>query len=67
MSNPFESLYTQKPKKEDLEYDEWGGQFDCSTIGCRGWSKVAKYFKSSRMLAWECQEGHVSRLEDVDE
>ncbi len=65
MSNPFEQL--KKPSKEDVEYDEWSGQFNCSTVGCYGWAKVAKYFPKLMVLAWECQEGHISRLENVDE
>lgn len=65
MSNPFSEL--KKPKQEDVEHDEWGGQFDCSTRGCLGWANIAKYFPKVKVLAWECQYGHISRLEDVNE
>jgi hypothetical protein len=66
MPNPFESLGKQV-EEEDLSYDEWGGQFSCQSSGCNGYALIAKYFKKSKMLAWECQEGHVSRINDIDE
>lgn len=66
MSN-FQSLKKKKPKPEDLNFQEWGGQFDCSTSACSGWANVAKYFPSTKILAWKCQHGHISRIEDVDE
>ena len=65
MNNPFDAL--KAPKKQDLNYDEWEGQFSCSTYRCNGYAKVARYFTKQRLLTWECQEGHISRLEDVDE
>jgi hypothetical protein len=65
MPNPFESLGKQV-KEEDLSYDEWGGQFSCQSAGCNGYALIAKYFKNSNMLAWECQEGHVSRINDIE-
>lgn len=61
MSNPFDAL--KKPKPEDLLYDEWGGQFSCSTYKCNGWASVAKYFPKQELLVWKCQEGHVSTME----
>lgn len=66
MPNPFDSLKSQ-PKKDDLEFDEWGGQFSCSTHGCDGYAKIAKYFPAMKTLAWICQDGHISKLENVDE
>jgi hypothetical protein len=65
LSNPFDTL--KSPGTESKNYDEWGGQFDCSTRGCYGWANVAKYFPKLRVLAWECQHGHISKLENVDE
>lgn len=65
MKNPYDIL--KSPTKEDVAHDEWGGQFSCSTVGCLGWANIAKYFPKSRLLAWECQHGHISRLENVDE
>ena len=62
--NPF---VIKKPKAEDLTYDEWGGQFSCQERGCDGYAKVARYFKNVRLLSWQCQEGHISKIEDVDE
>lgn len=65
MSNRFDAL--KEPKEEDVVFDEWGGQFSCSTVKCNGYAKVAKYFPKVRVLAWECQDGHISRMENVDE
>lgn len=65
-SNPFKDLKSA-PKVEDAEHDEWGGQFSCSEKGCYGYATVAKYFPRLRVLAWECQDGHISRLENIDE
>jgi hypothetical protein len=62
--NPF---INKKPKSEDLAYDEWGGQFSCQEYGCEGYAFVARYFKSVRLLSWECQHGHISKIEGIDE
>lgn len=66
MSNPFEDL-VPKVKPDDVEYDEWEGQFDCQDYPCTGYARVAKYIKKQRVLAWECQYGHISRVENMDE
>lgn len=66
MNNPFESLGS-KVKPQDAEYDEWSGQFSCMTAGCNGYSKIAKYIRSLRVLTWQCENGHISRIEDIDE
>lgn len=65
LSNPFDQL--KKPKKEELDYEEWGGQFSCQKYPCRGWATVAKYFPKEKLLAWECEDGHRSYIEDVYE
>ena len=69
MSNPFKDL--KKPKKEELDFEEWGGQFSCQKYidgkPCNGWSNVAKYFPKEKLLAWQCQDGHRSFIEDVVE
>lgn len=61
------SLTPLTNKKPKTNYDEWSGQFSCATYGCNGYAKVAKYFAKEKVLAWECQEGHISKLEDVNE
>jgi hypothetical protein len=66
LNNPFESL-SPKVKPQDVEYDEWGGQFSCQTPRCNGYATVARYLKKQHLLTWQCQEGHISRMEDVDE
>lgn len=67
MSNPFSEL--RRPTKKEVEWEEWGGQFSCSTYvdgrPCDGYAKVAKYFPTQHILAWECQHGHRSHIEDV--
>lgn len=63
--NPFVQLKQPDPKK--MAYDEWGGQFSCQTRDCYEVSDVARYYNKQRVLAWKCANGHVSKIEDVDE
>lgn len=66
--NPFAALKkTPKVKPEDVLYDEWGGQFSCQTTRCNGYALMARYFKNQQMLTWQCQQGHISRIEHIDE
>lgn len=65
-SNPFEELFG-KPKPQPEEFDEWSGQFSCQTAGCYGYANIAKYFPKLKLLTWQCQDGHISRIEDMDE
>lgn len=67
MPNPFESLFNNKPKEEDLQFDEWGGQFSCQSSGCNGYAKVARYFRKTKLLTWQCEDGHISRIEDMND
>lgn len=62
--NPFSEL---KGKEKAPEWEEWGGQFSCQHYPCYGYAKVAKYFRGQRMLVWECEEGHRSFIDDIDE
>jgi len=56
-----------RPKPKDLAYDEWGGQFSCQERYCDGYALVARYFPKSKLLTWECADGHISKMENVDE
>ena len=40
------------------------GAFDCQE--CSGQSIEAEYFAAEKYLRWECAEGHVSFIEDMD-
>jgi hypothetical protein len=66
MTSPFKQL-KQKKNVEATEFDEWEGQFSCSTYQCNGYAKIAKYSAKDKLLVWKCQDGHTSRLENVDE
>lgn len=66
MQNPFEQ-FIHPITKEDLESDEWEGQFSCQEKGCNGYALEAKYLKKHKVLTWKCQDGHISKLENVDE
>jgi hypothetical protein len=74
LSNPFQDL--KRPTPKEVEWEDWGGQFSCSTyvegptgrmVPCDGWATVAKFFPKEHILAWECQHGHRSHIEDVYE
>lgn len=63
MQNPFEALGKTEPKVTD--YDEWGGMFECQHFRCRSIVDVARYHRKNKILTWECEHGHVNRIEDV--
>lgn len=65
MRNPYEAL--GKPKPSMIEFDEWGGVFACQEQGCYEAATIAKYIKKERILTWQCPDGHLSKMEDVDE
>lgn len=65
MQNPYEQLGSKAPLK--VEYDEWGGAFSCQTQGCYNVESIARYLKAERILTWKCKDGHISRIEDIDE
>ena len=65
MSSHFDQL--KRPGKDEVEYEEWGGQFSCQQHRCVGIAKVAKFFPKQHLLAWECEDGHRSYIEDVYE
>jgi hypothetical protein len=64
MTNPFDSLKGPDAKQD---WEEWGGQFDCLTPRCLGWSQVAEYFPKRKLLTWECDYGHISTMKDVED
>ena len=63
--NPFEALGNSRPKKTD--YDEWGGMFECQHFRCRSIVDLAKYYKKDKLLTWVCGEGHVNKIEGVED
>ena len=65
MQNPFEGL--GKPREDNTDYDEWGGSFECSAPRCRSTVEVAKYIKKVKVLTWVCGNGHVNKLEGVED
>lgn len=65
MPNPFEAL--GKPRVDNVSYDEWGGMFECQHFRCRSIVDVAKYYNKQKLLTWECTEGHVNKIEDVED
>lgn len=67
MPSPFNDL--RDPSAVVIEDVE--GQFDCLEVingrRCNGYTRAAKYIPSERLLTWKCPEGHISKLEDVDD
>ena len=64
-SNPF--IIRKDKVEEEEHFDEWGGQFSCQERGCDGHANIARYYRKVRLLAWDCQHGHKSTIEGIDE
>lgn len=65
MTNPFEAL--GKPRVDNVTYDEWGGMFECQHFRCRSIVEVAKYLKKEKILTWVCGDGHINKIEGVED
>jgi hypothetical protein len=45
------------------EFDDWEGQFECTSRGCNEWVPRARYHKKTKLLVWKCSKEHVSSME----
>lgn len=64
MHNPFEDL--GKPRLENPQGEEVEGQFSCQEHGCRNFNKVARFIAEAKVLTWQCEDGHISKIEGFD-
>lgn len=60
MINPFEAIVAPDPGSAE----ELGGMYECKT--CFKISNDAHYFEKTKLLIWECPEGHRNVLEGVE-
>jgi len=66
-NNPF-SFRPQPAKQVPVnDVETWGGDFECRTFKCHERVTEATYYREHKRLVWECPQGHVSKIEGVED